>query len=121
MPRRHRMVRGADFTFALRKGRHGGTRHFVVHYATGQSEHRAPLVGFAVPKRQIPLAVDRKRVARRLRHLMREHLGDLEDYSRLVITVKAPAAQASSAELRACLDKGLSKVGIDADPGQAAD
>lgn len=114
------MVDAADFTFALRKGRHGGTRHLVVHYATGQSEHVAPLVGFAVPKRHIPLAVHRKRVARQLRHLMRDYLGELEDGSRLVISVKAAAQGASSAQLRTSLVAGLRKVGALGDNGASA-
>lgn len=105
------MVRPQDFQFALRRGRHGGTQHLVVHYATDQSDAQAPLVGFAVPKRQIPLAVDRKRTTRRLRHLMHAHIGDLEAGSRLVISVKAPAATASSDVLKASLERGLAKVG----------
>ncbi len=105
------MVAAADFSTALRRGRHGGTSHLVVHYATGQSEHEAPLVGFAVPKRQLPRAVDRKRVSRRLRHLMRDYVGDLPAGSLMVISVKAPAKDASSAALRESLEKGLRKVG----------
>lgn len=83
----------------------------MVHYATDQWESRSPLVGFVVPKRQVPHAVDRHRVQRRLRHLVAEYLGAFDPGSRLVISVKAHAKDATGDELRACLEAGLLKVG----------
>lgn len=105
------MVSPQDFSHTVRAGRHGGSRHLVVHYVADQSGSTQPLVGFVVPKRELALAVDRNRVERRLRHLMREIIGQLASNSLTVIRVKHAAKYATYDQLRHSLHTALTRVG----------
>lgn len=64
-------------------------------------------VGFVVSK-AVGVAVVRNRVKRRLRHLVRERLGDLPR-GLLVVRAQPAAAQASYAELGRALDRCLQR------------
>lgn len=70
-------------------------------------------IGFVVSKAVGP-AVTRNRVKRRLRHLAREQLSDLETRlpgsAVLVVRALGPSAGATSAELRADLVRCLGRV-----------
>jgi ribonuclease P protein component len=66
------------------------------------------LAGFVV-SRAVGPAVVRNRVRRRLRHLVRDRLGDLPPSGRLVVRALPPAAEATSAELRADLDDAVDR------------
>lgn len=96
----HRLLRGEDFSTAVRTGARRGSRRLVVHYCAGGSGDSSPaLVGVVVPKKQIPLATHRNRVKRRIRGVMAARLTRLEPGSRVVIRGLAGADGASSAEL----------------------
>jgi ribonuclease P protein component len=56
-------------------------------------------------------AVVRNRVRRRLRHLMRERLDRLPPGARVVIRANPAAADRSSAQLAADLDRALTRAG----------
>ena len=103
------MVDPADFAAATRGGRRKGTPRLVVHVQTGGGTS-GPLVGFVVPKRAMPHAVDRNLVKRRLRHIMRDRLPGLPADSRVVIRALAPAAAASYRTLDTDLAKCLTKL-----------
>lgn len=66
-------------------------------------------MGFVVA-RSVGPAVTRNRVKRRLRHLMRERVGALEDGSLLVVRAQPAAAEASYRDLGAELDRCLGRV-----------
>lgn len=110
LSRANRMVDSADFRRAIRGGCRGATRHLVVHYATDQSGN-APLVGFVAAKRQLPLAVDRKLVQRRLRHLMRAQVGQMRPGALAVIRILGEARTASYAQLSSSLNRALVRAG----------
>lgn len=80
----------------------------VVHFHRGEDgdEVHAPRVGLVVGK-PVGSAVERHRVARRLRHVARTLLGELSQSDRLVIRALPSSRTASSArleqELRRCL------------------
>ena len=74
-----------------------------------QDAGTGPRVGLVVSK-AVGNAVTRNRVQRRLRHLAREQLSALPRSGTLVIRALPDAAQASSAELRADLDRCLQRV-----------
>ncbi len=80
----------------------------VVHFRreTDGGDATAPHVGLVVGK-PVGSAVERHRVARRLRHVARTILGDLQESDRLVIRALPSSRTASSArleqELRRCL------------------
>jgi ribonuclease P protein component len=70
----------------------------------------APIVGFVVSK-SVGVAVERNRVKRRLRHLMREHVAQLPTGSRTVIRALPAAATLSSSVLAADLLSALQRAG----------
>jgi len=95
-----RLRRREDFTAAVRGGRRAGRGSLVIHLALPPAdlpETPAPppaRAGFVVP-RTVGGAVIRNRVRRRLRHLLRERLGELPPGTRLVIRA-LPGADASA-------------------------
>lgn len=69
----------------------------------------SPQVGLIIAK-SVGSAVDRHRVARRLRHVARDMLGELHPGERLVIRALPTSSGAKSAALRAQLRAGLRAV-----------
>lgn len=70
-----------------------------------------PRVGFVVSK-SVGNAVVRHRVARRLRHLVRDRLGALPEGADLVVRALPPSASATSGELGNDLDASLRRLGM---------
>ncbi|RNM12590.1 ribonuclease P protein component [Nocardioides pocheonensis] len=113
----HRLSAAGEFRQAVRQGRRAGGPLVVVHLATGYvdkatsrpGDPEAPRVGFVVSKAVGP-AVTRNQVKRRLRHLMRERVGRLEDGALLVVRAQPAAAGASYRDLAAELDRCLDRV-----------
>ena len=68
-----------------------------------------PRVGFVVSK-AVGNSVARNRVKRRLRHQARERLSSLPGSAVLVVRALPAAAEASSSDLAADLDRGLGRV-----------
>ncbi|WP_100097955.1 ribonuclease P protein component, partial [Klebsiella pneumoniae] len=83
----------------------------VVHFRreTDGGDATAPHVGLVVGK-PVGSAVERHRVARRLRHVARTILGDLQDSDRLVIRALPSSRTASSARLEQELRRGLRRM-----------
>jgi ribonuclease P protein component len=101
----HRLRTKADFACALRTGRRIPGRLVVLHLAlTGADQ--PPRAGLAVG-RSVGSSVVRHRVARRIRHLLRDHIRRLPDGALLVVRALPSAAGASSAELRLALETEL--------------
>lgn len=105
------MRRSADFTAAVRRGARAGRSRLVVHVAPAEpsaSTAEAATVGFIV-SRAVGNAAVRNRVKRRLRHLMRDRLGQVPAGSRVVVRALPPAAAATSTELASDLDGALAR------------
>ena len=108
LPHAHRMVDAEDFRSTIRRGSRAGNAMVVVHCRTDvDSDER--LVGFVVPKREIPRATGRNRVRRQLRHLMRARVGALPPGARVVVRVHAEALGHDSTELGRALDNALTR------------
>ncbi|GAA3762224.1 ribonuclease P protein component [Spinactinospora alkalitolerans] len=112
----NRMRRSADFGRAMRGGRRAGREALTVVYlepprvaGASPAARTAPRVGFIVSK-AVGGAVVRKRVQRRLRHLMRERVADLPAGSLLVVRAKPLAATQGHDTLAAQLDGALASV-----------
>jgi ribonuclease P protein component len=109
------MRRRAEFSSAVRTGVRAGTPALVVHFRPADKTVRpeapgtTPTVGFIV-SRAVGGAVDRNRLRRRLRHLLRERLAGLPAGSRLVVRANAAAATTPSPALAAQLDRALGRV-----------
>ncbi|MCV7241761.1 ribonuclease P protein component [Mycobacterium mantenii] len=105
---RNRMTRSIDFDATVKHGIRMAQPDVVVHFRRGEhrDEPRPPRVGLVVGK-PVGSAVERHRVARRLRHVARNLLGELGQSDQLVIRALPGSRTASSArleqELRRCL------------------
>jgi len=124
LPAGARLRRREDFALVVRRGRRAGRGTLVVHYLppppvplpsrpAGRDGDGAsvPLasVGFVVG-RTVGGSVDRHRVVRRLRHLVRDRLDRLPAGARLVVRALPAARDADSATLGRDLDSALDRV-----------
>lgn len=101
----HRLRSSAEFTQVVRRGRRAGRPTLSAHLLV-TSSGEPPRVGLVVSK-AIGGSVVRHRVARRLRHLLRDRVPALAPGSQLVVRAAPPAATASSADLGVDLDAAL--------------
>lgn len=127
LPANARLTDRDEFTTVVRRGRRSGRTLVVMHVlpqdalpmatadadgtgAPGSAGDAAavggPRVGFIVSK-AVGGSVVRHRVARRLRHLMRDRLVDAPAGSRIVVRALPASAQADSTSLGADLDRAL--------------
>ncbi len=98
-----RLRRAGDFETVIRRGRRAGRNGLVVHVYTRDphGEHDVALpqrAGFVV-SRTVGTAVTRNKVRRRLRHLLRAELAQLEPGTDLVVRVLPEAADRTYDEL----------------------
>lgn len=109
----HRLTDSDGFRRAVRQGRRAGSPTLVVHLWVDADADPGPVqVGFTVSK-AVGNAATRNRVKRRLRHLTREHLRELEGLpgrAALVVRALPASAEASYATLGADLGRTLDRV-----------
>lgn len=109
------MRRSADFGVTVKRGRRAVQPDIVVYgrrresSADTESRSLPPTVGLIIAK-SVGSAVDRHRVARRLRHVAREVIGELAPAEQLVIRALPGSNGASSETLRTQLRAGLSSI-----------
>ena len=110
------MRSGEDFRVTVRRGVRSVRPTLVTHVVlpadadAGTEVNGVTCVGFVV-NRAVGSSVDRNRVKRRLRHVMRTRLEDLPVGSRIVIRALPTAKDATSSALAADLDAVLPLVG----------
>lgn len=113
----NRMRRSAEFGTVMRSGRRASRDALGVVYLaprrpadsstdTDTDAPAPPRVGFVVSK-AVGGAVVRKRVQRRLRHVVRARLADLPNGSLLVVRAKPSAASLRQEELAVQLDSAI--------------
>ncbi|MGO9153154.1 ribonuclease P protein component [Mycobacterium sp.] len=105
---RNRMRRATEFDATVKYGVRTVQPDIVVHVRRG-SNHEAgngPRVGLIIAK-PVGSAVERHRVARRLRHVARTMLGDLHGSDQVVIRALPSSRHVSSAWLEQQLRTGL--------------
>jgi ribonuclease P protein component len=102
-----------DFRHTIRRGARGAQPTLVTHVVLSARVPEAgghTSVGFVVSK-AVGSAVERNRVKRRLRHLMRERVDSFPQGSRVVVRALPPAQSASSTTLAEHLDAALARAG----------
>jgi ribonuclease P protein component len=118
LPARHRLRTAADFSATVRGagGARSGARLLVVHgrYAPASDGETPPVapparVGFVVSK-AVGNAVTRNRTKRVLRHLVADRLPRIPAGCDLVVRATPAAADATTPELAADLDRTLDAV-----------
>ena len=104
------MTRSADFTHTVKYGVRASQPDLVVHAYRGAADaDPSPRVGFIVAK-SVGNAVDRHRVARKLRHAVHTLLDDLVPSDRVVVRALPGSRAAGSAQLGAELRAGVRRV-----------
>ncbi|BBZ42300.1 ribonuclease P protein component [Mycobacterium conspicuum] len=105
---RNRMRRSTEFDATVKYGLRTVQPDIVVHVRRGSDpgDGDGPRVGLIIAK-SVGSAVERHRVARRLRHVARTMLGDLSTSDRVVIRALPSSSQVSSAWLEQQLRTGL--------------
>ncbi len=107
---RNRMRRSAEFDATVRYGMRTVQPDVVVHVrrrrGNGDDDAQGPHIGLIIAK-SVGSAVERHRVARRLRHVARTMLDDLDPADRVVIRALPSSRNVSSAWLDQQLRTGL--------------
>ncbi len=108
LPARNRMTRSTEFDAAVKHGIRTAQPDVIIHVrrANDADQVSAPRVGLIIGK-AVGSAVDRHRVARRLRHVSRGLLADLHRSDRVVIRALPSSRNASSARLEQQVRRGL--------------
>ncbi len=108
LARPYRLTRGSDYRLVVRRGnRCGGARVITSMLSTGES--RTARFGFIISK-QVGTAVVRNTVRRRLKAVCAEALPRVPEGTDVVIRALPASAAASFAELRADVDRCLSRL-----------
>ena len=110
LPARNRMRRSTEFDATVRSGVRAAQSDVIVHVrrADDGDAGNGPRVGLIIGK-AVGSAVERHRVARRLRHVARTMLGDLQQSDQLVIRALPSSRQVSSARLEQQLRSALQR------------
>lgn len=93
----------------MRRGSHAGNALLVVHALAGEDLTEC-LVGFVVPKKVHPRAVDRNRTKRRLRHLMRDRMSIFPKNSIIVVRALPGVRGATFDDLECALNDTVERV-----------
>jgi ribonuclease P protein component len=101
------MRRSTEFDATVKYGSRTAQPDVIVHVRRASEDcEPGPRVGLIIAK-PVGSAVERHRVARRLRHVARTMLGDLDRSDRVVIRALPSSRRASSARLEQQLRRGL--------------
>jgi ribonuclease P protein component len=100
------MTRSAEFGFTVKGGVRVAQPDLVVHARHLAGENDGPRIGFVVSK-AVGNAVERHRVARRLRHAVRPLVGEFGRGDRMVVRALPSSRDAASAELQSQLVAGV--------------
>lgn len=101
------MRRSTDFSATVKQGSRSAQPDLVVHYRRDTAgDLSGPRIGLIVGK-SVGSAVERHRVARRLRHVARNLLGELDAVDRVVIRARPSSRRAMSTVLEQQLRTGL--------------
>jgi ribonuclease P protein component len=107
LPARNRMRQSTEFDATVKCGMRRAEPDVIVHIRRGSDrDSTGPRVGLIISKK-VGSAVERHRVARRLRHVARTILSDLDERDQVVIRALPSSRQVSSARLEQQLRHGL--------------
>lgn len=109
LPARYRMTRSTEFSTTVSHGVRSAHPDLVLHADCDPADESGPRIGLVVSK-AVGNAVVRHRVARRLRHVARGVLDELDGRDRLVIRALPSAGAAVSLKLDRQLRHGLDRV-----------
>jgi len=100
------MKRSSEFDATVKYGTRAAQPDLVVHFRRSGDQGCGPRVGLVVTK-SVGSAVERHRVSRRLRHIARTVVSDLDESDRMVIRALPSSRHMSSARLEQQLRAGV--------------
>jgi ribonuclease P protein component len=100
LPLVNRLKNRSDFREVLSEGQYLKGRLLNIKFVLGSDKNLPALVGFAVSKKFSKRATDRNLIKRRLRHIVREFLGQILAGSKIIILVSRPQTDVSFRDLR---------------------
>jgi len=100
------MTRSAEFGATVRRGVRAVQPDIVVHLRRDDADPAGPRIGLVVGK-TVGSAVQRHRVSRRLRHVAKSVLAELDPRERIVIRALPGSRHAISAHLEQQLRSGI--------------
>lgn len=103
-----RLRKSTDISDVLRNGKRYPTRMLIVHLLVKDDVPRR--VAFAVGK-SVGNSVERHRLTRQLRHIMRAQLNRVPEGSQVVVRALPSAKGATFAQLQESVDFALTKLG----------
>lgn len=110
LPAQYRMTRSAEFDATVRRGVRAVQSDIVIHARhesdVGQPDARGPRIGLVVAK-SVGGAVERHRVARRLRHVAKTMVDELAPEDRIVIRALPGSRAVASSGLEQQMRAGL--------------
>lgn len=107
LPAQYRLTRSAEFGATVKQGVRATQPDLVVYVRRDETEvGSGPRIGLVISK-SVGTAVQRHRVARRLRHVARSVIGELDPTERVVIRALPGSRDAVSARLERQLRAGL--------------
>jgi ribonuclease P protein component len=106
LPARNRMRRSTEFDETVKYGMRTVQRDVIVHVRRADDDSTGPRIGLIIAK-PVGSAVERHRVARRLRHVARTVLAGLDESDRVVIRARPSSRSVNSAWLEQQLRSGL--------------
>ncbi|OBB71202.1 ribonuclease P protein component [Mycobacterium sp. 852014-52144_SCH5372336] len=110
LPARYRMTRSTEFGNTVSRGMRAVQPDLVVHaLRSDEPSEPGPRIGLVVSK-AVGTAVQRHRVARRLRHVARSLVDELDPADRVVIRALPSSRHAISARLEQELRTALRRV-----------
>ena len=108
LPTQYRMTRSAEFGATVKYGVRAVQPDIVVHVRRDDQDAGGPRIGLVVTK-SVGSAVQRHRVSRRLRHVARAVIDDLDPVERVVVRALPSSRRAISARLEQQLRAALQR------------
>ena len=102
------MTRSTDFGVTVKRGTRASQPDLVVHVRRDEGSSEGPRIGLVVAK-SVGSAVQRHRVARKLRHVARAVIPELDPSERVVIRALPGSREALSVHLEQQLRNGLKR------------
>ena len=109
LPARNRMRRSEEFDLTVKSGVRAAQPDLVIHARHHGGQPADAKIGLVVTK-SVGGAVDRHRVARRIRHAVRTLMAELDPADRIVIRALPGSRRAASFELEKQLRAGMRRV-----------
>jgi ribonuclease P protein component len=102
------MTRSAEFGATVKHGVRAAQPDLVVHVRRDDVDPQGPRIGLVIAK-SVGTAVQRHQVARRLRHIAKAVVAELDPCERVVIRALPGSSSTISARLELQLRKGLQR------------